>query len=666
MNEAHLDFESRSELSIRYVSAYDYANHPSTSIFCAVYKINDQEAKLWIPERAPIPNELWECFKHGIIVAQNATFERAMIRFCITRYDTLTLEQKKWLAEIEPSQFRCTAAKAAACSLPRSLEMASKALGLSTQKDMVGNKLIQKYCKPRKPSKKNPKLWWDDPKDLRRIYQYCFTDVQCEYEIDQELPDLTPQEQKVWELDQKINDRGILIDIPTVKIILKMISEEMINIRAGVRRLSHDTIGEVTQRAKMLKWLNAEGANLPNLKAPTIRDKLLQPNLPPQIRLMLEYRQGGSRTSTAKYLSMVRNVSSDNRARELLLYGGATPTMRWAGKRIQPHNFPRPTIKNFNSDEAIELIKSGGVKAIRAKYGKNRVMDVLVSCVRGMLIASLGKELFCADFAAIEARIAFWVANHVEGIKAFKENRKLYEEMASEAFGLDLSWLCTEEGKNSLERFVGKESVLGCQYGMGWRGFLIQCHAKGMVAVTPEIAKKAVYGYRKLHWPVPKAWRDLENAIIHAIRKPGTTHRVCKSVIYVRNHFLHIKLPSGRKLKYYKPRLSQKQLAGGRLVPQIHYWAIENFQWCETVGWGGIFFNHIVQGIARDLMMNGIEKIEAAEYEFILSVHDEGLAERKIGQGDLREFIGLMTTLPAWAGGAPVTAAGWAGFRYKK
>lgn len=666
MNEAHLDYETRSLLSIQDVSSYDYANHPSTSIFCGVYKINDQEAQLWIPERAPMPPELWECFRYGVIVAQNATFERAITRFCLTRYELLTPEQREWLAQIDPSQFRCTAAKAAASSLPRSLELASKALGLPTQKDMVGNKLIQKYCKPRKPSKKNPKLWWDDRRDLRRIYKYCFTDVQCEYELDQELPDLTPQEQKVWELDQKINDRGILIDIPTVKIILGMISEEMKNIRSAVRQLSHDTIMEVTQRAKMLKWLNEHGANLLNLKAPTIRDKLLQPDLNPKIRLMLEYRQGGSRTSTAKYLSMVKNVSGDHRARELLLYGGATPTMRWAGKRIQPHNFPRPTIKNFNSDEAIELIKTGGVKAIRAKYGSTKVMDVLVSCVRGMIIASPGKELFCADFAAIEARIAFWVADHIEGIKAFRENRKLYEEMAAEAFGLDLSWLCTEEGKNSLERFVGKESVLGCQYGMGWRKFLIQCHNKGMMAVTPEIAKKAVYGYRKLHWPVPKAWGDLEQAIIKAIRKPGARYSVCKSVVYVRNNFLHIKLPSGRKLKYYKPRLSQKQLAGGRLVPQIHYWAMEHFQWCETVGWGGVFFNHIVQGIARDLMMNGIDKIETAGYKFILSVHDEGLAERKRGEGDLKRFIQSLTTLPDWAQGAPVTAAGWVGPRYKK
>lgn len=669
-----LDYETRSRLNLKLTSATEYAKHPSTSIFCIGYKINDRPKKLWIPERGPMPPDLWECFQRGIMVAQNAGFERAITRHTLTRYETLTREQRWCLYEMQPSRWRCTAAKAAACSLPRSLELGAQVLELPTQKDMHGHKLIQKYSKPRKPSKNNPALWWSDRKDLRDIYRYCLIDVQAEYELDQALPDLTDDEQRVWELDQIINERGILIDIPTVKIIIGMIHEEIANITMEVRKLSKGTIEKVTQGAKVLAWLNARGAEMGNLRAETIRDKLLSEDLPDEVRQMLEYRQGGSKSSTAKYIKMIHAVGDDHRARELLLYWGTLPTGRWAGKRIQPHNFPRPTVKGFNSDEAIELIKANGVwgvsaalNAVRKRYGKTNVMPVLVSAIRGMIIASPGKELFCADFAAIEARIAFWVAEHEEGIRAFIEERKLYEEMAAETFGKSLEWLCSKEGKESLERFVGKESVLGAQYGLGWKMFMVNCHKKGMPKVTAEIAKKAIYTYRKVHHPVPEMWKKLELAAVQAIKNPGKRYRVTKVVIYTHGNFLIIKLPSGRKLKYFKPRISQKQLAGGRLVPQIHHWTVWKKSWVETTIWGGILFNHIVQGIARDLMMCGTANIEGAGYEFILSVHDEALAEREKGKGSPKEFLDLMAgQLPQWAQGAPVKAEGWVGPRYRK
>lgn len=301
---------------------------------------------------------------------------------------------------------------------------------------------------------------------------------------------------------------------------------------------------------------------------------------------------------------------------------------------------------------------------IRKNYGDP--MKVFSSMTRAMLIASPGKELFCADFAAIEARVAFWLSEHEEGLQAFREDRKLYEEMAAQAFDMDIEWLCTEEGKASLERFVGKESVLGCQYGMGWLKFKSQCHKKGMKSVTDEIAKKAVYTYRKIHWPVPLFWKNIEDAAVQAILNPKKSFKVTKVKIYMNGDFLNIRLPSGRRLRYYKPRVSQKQLANGRMVPQIHYWTMDHHQWCEVVTWGGILTNHCVQGIARDLMANGMLNIENAKYDFLVSVHDEAIAERKIGLGNLDEYISLMTTIPNWAAGVPITASGFVSKRYRK
>jgi DNA polymerase len=279
-----------------------------------------------------------------------------------------------------------------------------------------------------------------------------------------------------------------------------------------------------------------------------------------------------------------------------------------------------------------------------------------------MLVASPGKELFCADFSAVEARLAFWIAEHEEGVKAFRDGRKLYEEMAEAAFGIPTSQI----KKDSLERFVGKESVLGCQYGLGWKKFMINCHQKGMPDVTAQIAKRAVDTYRKVHYPVTAMWKALEQVIIKAIRNPGSVHHVTKVSIYVRRNFLHIKLPSGRKMRYYKPRISYKQLASGYMAPQIHHYEYRKGMWIETVSWGGVFFNHIVQGTARDLLAQAMMNLEKAGHEVLMSAHDEILSEREIGTGSLKEYISIFTKLPCWADGLPLTAEGWTGTRYRK
>lgn len=665
-----LDYETRGKPDLTKVGAIEYAKE--AEIFCLGYKINDEPAKIWIPERAPMPPDLWEAFKHGILIAHNAAFERAITKYCLTRYPLLTREQRKFLFNLSPSRWKCTAAKAAASSLPRKLEEACKALSLPTQKDMAGHKLIMKYSRPRRISKNDKRQWWDAKNDLRRIYSYCITDVNAEWELDHSIPDLSPFEQKVWELDQKINDRGILIDIPLVKTILGLIDEEKEEIKKEVQFYSDGRIESATQRAKVLEFINEHGADMKNLQAPTIKDKLEEPGLHPLVKKILECRQSASMASTAKYKAMIKAAGSDDRARELLLYWGTQPTARWAGRRIQPQNFPRPKFENFDQEHAIELIKTGDIERIKKEYGHAKIMDVFASCIRGMLIPSPDNEFYCADFAGIEARLAFWFAGHDDGVAAFKDGRKLYEEMASDTFGIPLD----DIKKESVERFVGKESILGCQYGLGPNKFLTQCHKKGMKMVTPEIAKKAVNAYREKHFPVPEAWRSLEKTVILALKNKGDIYETCKTKIYFKGRFLFIELPSGRKLKYFKPSIAYDEY-NGRRVPKVKYWSKgwENNPktgkphkaWCKVTIWGGTFFNHIVQGAARDLMVHGIMRIEAAGYKFVLSVHDEGLSEKKIGKGSLKEYLHLMSgDLPEWASGAPIKAEGWVGVRYRK
>lgn len=674
-----IDYETRSKVDLKKTGAIVYAQHESTSILCLGYRIDVQPAKLWIPERGPMPGDLRQAFEKGILVAHNAGFERAITRYTLTRYLSDELHQRV-IHKTAPHFWICTAAKAAASSLPRSLEDACNALSLPIKKDMEGSRLMKKYRKPRKPSMHNPKEWWDDKDELRRIYKYCLIDVNAEYELHHAIPNLSDDEQSVWELDQKINDRGILIDVETCKLILKMITEERIHIDKKVQELTDGEIKSASQTAKVLEWLNARGAEMKNLQAPIIKDVLKDKNLLKDVREMLKLRQASSKSSTSKYKAMLAAIGEDHRAKELLLYCGADRTGRWSGKRIQPQNFPRPTPelqkRGFNSDLAIELIKKGNINLVRTAYGPSKVMDVFASCVRGMIIPSPGKEFFCADFAAVEARVAFWIAKCAAGLKAFSEDQKIYEEMAAYAFDIDLNWLLTKEGKESLERFVGKESILGCQYGMAWLKFLNQCHKKGMKSVTPKIAKKAVRAYRDRYPEICYAWANLEWAAIEAIKNPGEVYKTNRVSIYVKGEFLIIKLPSGRKVKCFKPHLVNVERFG-KLKPEIRYWSKgwavnpktgkPHKTWCVVKTWGGTIFNWVVQGTARDLMVHGIKRIEKAEYEFVLSVHDEGLSEREKGKGSLDEYLHLMAgELPTWGKGIPLKAEGWVGQRYKK
>jgi len=247
-------------------------------------------------------------------------------------------------------------------------------------------------------------------------------------------------------------------------------------------------------------------------------------------------------------------------------------------------------------------------------------------------------------------------------VRAFIEKRPLYEEMAASTFSMDIEEIL----KDSLERFVGKESILGCQYGLGWLKFWKNCHQKGMKQVTQDMAKKAVYAYRREHWPVPEFWKRIEEACIQAVLNPGERYTVTKVTAYMADKWLCIRLPSGRRLRYFNPRVAQKKLASGRMVSELRYWGIEFHQWKELSIWGGVLTNHIVQGIARDLMVNAVINIEEAGYDFLMSIHDEGLAERERGRGSVKEFVSLMTRLPAWADGCPITAEGWTGPRYRK
>jgi DNA polymerase len=323
-------------------------------------------------------------------------------------------------------RWECTAARAAALALPRALENLCEALKLDTKKNPDGKRLIRKYCQPRKPTFTNTSLWNDDEEGLEALAQYCADDVRAETEVYLTLPPLPPLEKKVWVLDQRINSRGVYCDRPLVKTVLKMVREELAELQRETIELTDGRVENTTKRAECLVWLEEQGLVLPNFQAKTVADAIETGLATGPARKLLEIRQAVSKTSTAKYLAFEKRTRTDSRLRDLLLYHGAS-TGRWSGVGVQPQNFPRPKIENV--PDAIRAVRQGDLEWVRAMHGPP--MEVFASCLRGVLRATPGRRLYCADYSAIEARVLFWIAKHDAGLRAFEQDRDLYRELAT-------------------------------------------------------------------------------------------------------------------------------------------------------------------------------------------------------------------------------------------
>lgn len=666
-----LDYETFSEVDLKRSGGFEYAVHPSTEVLCVAwatgtreqFRGGDYRVYSWCPH---LPSDgsmsiqlLLSAFEDPDVIlgAHNAYFEQVITRYVLAR----RLHTQTYLRSIPPSRWLCTASMAAAVALPRKLEHTAAVLKLEAQKDMAGHRLMQKMSKPRKPTKNNPATRHLEPEDLQRLVQYCRTDIETEAQVFATLPMLTPLERRIWELDQRINLHGFAVDRPLVQTILRMIDEEAEAIDQRVRGLSDGQVESVRKLADMKSWLEREGYSISDLAAGTVEAALgdfqRAGEYGTSAAEMLRLRQAGSKTSTAKYLAFEQRSRHDGRLRDILMYHGAS-TGRWTARGVQPQNFPRGTLKAREAACALNLLRDGELDMVRLVYGDP--MEIFSSCIRGMIVAPDGCELDVADYAAIETRILFWAAGHQEGLRAFRENRKLYEEMAGDIFGVP--W--TSIGKESLERHVGKSAILGCGYGLGAKRFATQYD------VAEELAEKAVKTYRRMHSPVPRFWSAIEGAAISAVNNPGKTFTVGPTAWTFKGRFLFCRLPSGRRLAYYGPTVHHEASPWGDPRAVLYHWGEDSVtrKWVNAKTWGGTLVENVIQAISRDLMAEAMLRIDAAgHWRIVLTVHDELAAERRKDAGvGIKEFIALMEELPPWAKGAPVKAEGWTGERYRK
>jgi len=679
------DFETYSEVDLKKVGSFEYSMHPSTEVLCVSWMVgtrkqldrklkNKEKAISWAPKREW--NEHRSDIRNGkkfaallkdktiIKTCHNSMFEQAITRNVLPKHLGKYLGKAPFL--ISHEEFFCTAVQSATHAIPRSLDGATGALGLNHIKDKEGHRLMMRWCKPKKPSKADPSTRY--VKDFDRLLKYCEHDIYAEVGLFISLDLPSKEERDLWLFDQEINFRGARVDRDLVQKVLKMITLEKKNM---VKELQTITKGFVTsggQGAVIQKWLKKKGVTLPNLQKKTVDDAIKAGKMPAECKRVLELRQNLNKTSLKKYPNFLNHTTSDGVMRFSLNFR-ATVHGRWGGAGVQPHNFPRGTLKKKDVDGteidlapiAAEQIKAGmDLEMLRLFY--EDPMEVFVSCLRTMIIPREGKELFVSDFSAIEARVLFWLANHADGCKAFVEKRKMYEELAMVIFNRT-----SISGVTKDERFVGKQAFLLSGYGGGWKKFQTTCEMLGQ-PVTAEVAKKAINGYRELHAPVPKLWSNLEKAAIAAVEKPGRTFKLNHVEWFMEGKFLKCRLPGGRCIHYYGPQVRYEKTPWGESKAVLYHWTVDTTtkKWTFSKTWGGVLTQNCVGGISADLLAASMLRERKAGYDVILTVHDEIVAEKEIGTGNIHEFDKYMKTIPKWASGCPVSTEGWCGSRYRK
>lgn len=673
---AIIDFETRSACPIRTHGSWRYSCDSTTEVLCMAFRLPHWEpgvTGLWHPAFPTLGIDVREddlffelidwILDHGFVEAHNAWFERGVW--------TNIMEPRFNWPVIDACQWRCSAAKCAAHALPRGLDEAGSALGLSIRKDVVGGKLMKKLSKPRKPRKKEreewikvngdapmPILYWEKREWFESLFAYCRQDVLAENAISDAVPDLSPRELAVYLTDQTMNQRGFRLDVNGIRAAQGLLTQEQARLNTDMATLTDGAITKATQRAKLIQWCGTHGVGLPDTQAATVEALLVDPReLPDPVRRALSILQALGKSSTAKYEAMSRWVCPDDRAHGGLLYHAAS-TGRWGGQGIQPQNFPKGSITHWDMDIAWDILKTGDAGLIEVVFGS--VMEALSQALRGAIIASPGRHLYVADYAAIEARVLLWLADDPDALAVFHRGEDIYCDMASFVYGRPVT------PKDKAERSMGKVAILGLGYQMGAGRFVDTCLSYG-IEIDENFARQVVDAYRSKYWRVKALWAEQEERAIQAVRNPEYVIPTGHVTWTCEDRYLYCILPSGRRLAYPDPEIHVVNTTWGKR-PQLTFNGVDGLshKWRRQHTYGGMLVENITQAVARDLLADAVLRCaESPIFTPILTVHDELIAEGLPGH-DIHEFETLVAAVPSWATGCPVKAEGFAAERYRK
>jgi DNA polymerase len=666
--ERVIDFETISFVDLKLVGSSAYAQNPTTEVLCLSFEDYDGLTLTWWPwmtAAAPITIKLLDLIHDPFVtfVAHNAGFEKDIWRYIMVPVFGFP--------DIPNNRWDDTMAVAAMKQVPQDLDLLSRILRLPGGKDMEGSALVKSLSRPNKKTGAMPKI---TDAIRARVESYCETDVLQERYALNRLGRLSPQERQVWLLDQRINERGVKVDLDFVRAARKIVDDASGPLSAEFAGLTGGL--KVTQAVKLKEWCNDQGANLPNLTKETL-DALLGSDedeeddgeaegleaLSEAVRRALGIRRLIGSASIKKLARMEACAGADGVVRRLLQYHGAGPG-RWAGRLLQPQNFPRGTLKLEGKappvDLVVQTILSGDWQLVELMLGP--AVEVVVSSLRHALIARPGRRFLSGDFSTIEARVVLALSGQMDKVEVLKGGQDIYIDMAQQIFKRPI-----DKKKDPEERQTGKNSVLGLGFGMGAPKFKLK-YAK---AQPLEFAKNIVTIYREEWAPeVPKLWRALERAACKTVWE-GTPHEDYGVLYQLEDGWLTARIPSGRKLWYWNPQKTREAMPWDAtdVRPSWTYQALKmGKKWKTINAFGGLLTENVVQALARDLLVYCMFLLEKNNFPLVLTVHDEALAEPEEKGVDEKAFTQLMLESPPWAKAlqVPIAVETWTGERYRK
>jgi len=545
----------------------------------------------------------------------------------------------------------------ASLSLPLALKTAAQVLKTGEQKDSAGETLIRYFSIPCKPTKTNGGRTRNLPEhnleSWRKFKEYCLQDVRTERDIRKRLEcfPLLDHEWDYYHLDQRVNDRGVKIDLNLVE---QAITCDLMQSEIMTKKAYELTGLENPNSVSQLKsWLEKRGIPIESLGKKDVAaliEDLDKHSTDAEALEMMKLRLQMAKSSVKKYQAAQRYVCRDGRAHGLFQFSGANRTQRWAGRGIQLQNLPQNHIETL--EEARELIRMGCFDMVESIYGNTP--DILSQLIRTMLIPKDGCEFVIADFSAIEARVLAWLAGEDWVLQAFREGQDLYCATASQMFGVPV----VKHGVNGDLRQKGKIATLACGYG-GSTGALISMGALSMGLKEDELPE-IIDSWRVANPKIVQFWWDIEKAAIETVKdQKERTVRMIR-ILFGANT-LWLVLPSGRKLAYIKPKLQPNRF--GRM--SITYEGLgQNNKWCRGETYSGKLVENITQATARDLLAEAMWRLEQAGYDIVAHVHDEVILEVPKGTTTVDAVCGIMNQNPSWAEGLPLSSAGYVGEKF--
>lgn len=654
-----IDIETYSDVDLSKCGVYKYVESANFEILLFAYSINGGDVIVVdLANGEKVPTEVITALSNKAVTkwAFNATFERICLSEWLRRnfpdhFSSYNVSDDTIGRYLDPYSWRCSMIWSAYLGLPLSLEGVGAVLGLQEQKMKEGKDLIRYFCVPCKPTKSNGNrtrnLPIHDATKWKSFISYNRRDVEVEMAIQKKLANF-PVPEFIWQeyvLDQIINDRGIAIDMDIVEQAIKMDEHSKEELSDEMKKLTNlDNPNSVVQ---MKQWLSDNGLVTDTLGKKAVAEMLK--DAPEELAEVLTLRQQLAKSSIKKYQAMQNTVCADNRARGMFQFYGANRSGRWAGRIIQLQNLPQNHIPDL--EQARDLVKFGNYEALELLF--NSVPEVLSELIRTAFVPREGYKFIVVDFSAIEARVLSHLAKETWRNKVFANNEDIYCASASAMFGVPVE----KHGQNSHLRQKGKIAELALGYG-GSCGALKSMGALDM-GISEEELQPLVDAWRTSNPNIVQLWWDIDTAVKNAIAQKTTTETHGINFIY-QSGMLFIKLPSGRKLTYVKPKIGINKF-GGEAVTYEGIGATKKWERLES--YGAKFVENIVQAISRDILSYAMQTL--SNKLICGHVHDELIIECPMNEA-LDGICDQMGKTPPWINGLLLRADGYETMFYKK